>query len=143
MESYQKFFHQYFLLYRPFISELNNILNEYDLHYSQWSIMYYLERDESATLVQLAKHLYVEKPTITRTVHSLIKLDYIEQIPGKDQREKRIQLNTKGKDVTSKLRQEINEYEQKIMAGVSEEQQEEMIQLLAVVRNNIIKGEKN
>ncbi|MGD6941183.1 MarR family winged helix-turn-helix transcriptional regulator [Cytobacillus gottheilii] len=139
MESYRKFFHQYFLLYRPFISDLNRLLNEYDLHYSQWSIMYYLEMYESVTLVELSKHLYVEKPTITRTVNSLIKLQYVEQIKGRDNREKRIQLSPRGKEITAILRKNIDEYEQDIMTGISPEKQAEVIEVMDQIRSMIIK----
>ncbi|WP_211748033.1 MarR family transcriptional regulator [Paenibacillus sp. Marseille-Q4541] len=138
MNAHRTFFHKYFLLYRPFVSELNRMLEVYQLHNAQWSIMYYLDMYQSTSLVELSKHLYVEKPTITRTVMTLLKLEYVEQIPVSDKREKRIQLSERGKEVTAEIRKLLDEYEKKIMEGVSAEEQSLVIQVMDLVRNNII-----
>lgn len=139
MSTHSTFFHKYFLLYRPFVSRLNHILSDYQLHNAQWSIMYYLDMYQSTfSLVELSKHLYVEKPTITRTVMSLLDLGYVEHIPGSDKREKRIQLTEKGKEVVVQVRKLLDEYESSIMEGVSSEEQNLVIQVMSLVRNNII-----
>lgn len=139
MDAHRTFFHKYFLLYRPFVSEMNRILAEYQLHNAQWSILYYLDMYQSSfSLVELSKHLYVEKPTITRTVMTLLSLGYVEQIPVSDKREKRIQLSEKGKEVVVQIRLLLDEYEKSIMEGVSAEEQNLVIQVMDLVRNNII-----
>lgn len=139
MDAHRTFFHKYFLLYRPFVSRLNRILADYQLHNAQWSIMYYLDMYQSSfSLVELSKRLYVEKPTITRTVMTLLSLGYVEQIPVSDKREKRIQLSEKGKEVAIQIRLLLDEYEKSIMEGVSAEEQNLVIQVMDLVRNNII-----
>lgn len=101
--------------------------------------MYYLDMYQcSFSLVELSKHLYVEKPTITRTVMTLLRLGYVEQIPVSDKREKRIQLSEKGKEVASQIRLLLDEYEKSIMEGVSPEEQNLVIQVMDQVRNKII-----
>jgi DNA-binding MarR family transcriptional regulator len=139
MDAHRHFFHKYFTLYRPFVNELNRKLEDFNLYYAQWSIMYYLDVYQSMTLVELSKMLYVEKPTVTRTVNALIKLDYVEQIPVRDKREKRIQLSKTGVGVVQQVRKVFDQYEQEIMEGVSTEDQATVIRVMETVRDNIIR----
>ncbi|MFJ7471394.1 MarR family winged helix-turn-helix transcriptional regulator [Peribacillus frigoritolerans] len=139
METYQKFFQQFLLLYRPFENNLNIQLNKHDLHRAQWSIFYYLNNYGSATLVELANYQSVEKPTITRTIARLEELGYVEHVPSKDKREKRMRLTELGKKVYSEVRVTIDQYEQEILKGITEEEQLAAIRIMGEIRNNIIK----
>ncbi|MFA1714959.1 MarR family winged helix-turn-helix transcriptional regulator [Peribacillus frigoritolerans] len=139
MKTYQKFFQQFLLLYRPFENNLNIQLNKHDLHRAQWSILYYLNNYGSATLVELANYQSVEKPTITRTIARLEELGYVEHVPSKDKREKRMRLTELGKKVYSEVRVTIDQYEQEILKGITEEEQLAAIRIMGEIRNNIIK----
>jgi DNA-binding MarR family transcriptional regulator len=139
IKTFQKFFQQLLLLYRPFENNLNIQLNKHDLHRAQWSILYYLNNYGSATLVELANYQSVEKPTITRTIARLEELGYVEHVPSKDKREKRMQLTELGKKVYSEVRVTIDQYEQEILKGITEEEQLAAIRIMGEIRNNIIK----
>ncbi|MDM5210630.1 MarR family transcriptional regulator [Peribacillus sp. NJ4] len=139
MKTYQKFFQQLLLLYRPFENNLNIQLNKHDLHRAQWSILYYLTNYGSATLVELANYQSVEKPTITRTVARLEELGYVEHVPSKDKREKRMRLTELGKKVYIEVRVTIDQYEQDILKGITEEEQIAAIRIMGEIRNNILK----
>ncbi|MEC0347229.1 MarR family winged helix-turn-helix transcriptional regulator [Peribacillus frigoritolerans] len=139
MKTFQKFFQQLLLLYRPFENNLNIQLNKHDLHRAQWSILYYLNNYGSATLIELANYQSVEKPTITRTIARLEELGYVEHVPSKDKREKRMQLTELGKKVYSEVRVTIDQYEQEILKGITEEEQLAAIRIMGEIRNNIIK----
>jgi DNA-binding MarR family transcriptional regulator len=139
IKTFQKFFQQLLLLYRPFENNLNIQLNKHDLHRAQWSILYYLNNYGSATLVELANYQSVEKPTITRTIARLEELGYVEHVPSKDKREKRMRLTELGKKVYSEVRVTIDQYEQEILQGITEEEQLAAIRIMSEIRNNIIK----
>jgi DNA-binding MarR family transcriptional regulator len=139
IKTFQKFFQQLLLLYRPFENNLNIQLNKHDLHRAQWSILYYLNNYGSATLVELANYQGVEKPTITRTIARLEELGYVEHVPSKDKREKRMRLTELGKKVYSEVRVTIDQYEQEILKGITEEEQLAAIRIMGEIRNNIIK----
>ncbi|MFC8559408.1 MarR family winged helix-turn-helix transcriptional regulator [Peribacillus frigoritolerans] len=139
MKTFQKFFQQLLLLYRPFENNLNIQLNKHDLHRAQWSILYYLNNYGSATLVELANYQSVEKPTITRTIARLEELGYVEHVPSKDKREKRMRLTELGEKVYSEVRVTIDQYEQEILKGITEEEQLAAIRIMGEIRNNIIK----
>ncbi|HJF32170.1 MAG TPA: MarR family transcriptional regulator [Sporosarcina psychrophila] len=138
MQIYQRFFHQLLLLYRPFENHLNLQLAKHDLYRAQWSILYYLSNNDSATLVELSHYQSVEKPTITRTINRLEELGYVEHIPGKDKREKRMKLTDLGKIVYKDVRVTIDQFEQDILQGISEEEQLETIRVMEGIRNNLI-----
>lgn len=139
IKTYQKFFQQLLLLYRPFENNLNIQLNKHDLHRAQWSILYYLTNYGSATLVELANYQSVEKPTITRTIARLEELGYVEHVPSKDRREKRMRLTELGSKIYSEVRVTIDQYEQEILKGITEEEQLAAIRIMGEIRNNIIK----
>ncbi|WP_251552130.1 MarR family winged helix-turn-helix transcriptional regulator [Neobacillus muris] len=138
MKNSQKFFHQLLMLYRPFEKMLNVELSRHDLHRAQWTIIYYLENFGSATLVELSNYQGVEKPTITRTVSQLEELGYVEQVPEKDKRKKQMQLTKSGKQLYQKVRMTVDEYEENILRGISEEDQLTAIRVMDEIRKNII-----
>jgi MarR family transcriptional regulator, transcriptional regulator for hemolysin len=125
------------MMYRPFENNLNLHLSKHQLHRAQWTILYYLFNYGPSTQVEIANYQGVEKPTITRTFARLEELGYVEQIPGKDKREKRMHLTQLGRDLYNKVRVSIDEYEEEILKGISEEQQLEAIRIMEEIRNNI------
>lgn len=134
------FFHNFLLLYRPLNNVLNKKLEEYNLFTSQWSILFYLNKYENITLVEIANHLYVERPTITRAVLKLEELNYIEQIQSNNRREKRIQLTPLGQTVYNDIRKTFDNYQQQVLAGVSDEELKKMIHLMGTIRTNIVEN---
>jgi len=99
--------------------------------------LHYLSNHDAATLVELSVFQGVEKPTVTRNIRRLEDLEYVEHVPSKDRREKRIQLTPLGNEVYKKVRITIDQYEQEILNGITEEEQIEVIRIMEKVRNNI------
>lgn len=130
-------FHQIILFYRPFETHLNAILADHQLHRAQWSTLYYLEKNDSMTLVELAQLQGVEKPTVTRTVTKLEEAGLIEPIATHDKREKRMSLTEQGRALYHKVRIPIDAFEHRLLEGISEKEQEKMIELLVALREKI------
>jgi len=139
IKTSQKFFHKLILLYRPFENRLNEQLNKHQLHRAQWTVLYYLYNNGSATNVEISHYQGVEKPTITRTVSRLEELGYVEQIPGKDKREKRMKLTEIGMNIYEDVRVTIDQFEESILKGITEEERLEAVRIMDVIRNNINK----
>lgn len=137
IKTFQTFFHQFIRLYRPFENKLNHLLSEHQIQRAQWTVLYYLANFGSATLVELSDYQSVEKPTVTRIINRLEELGYIEQVPSKDKREKRMQLTEHGQKVYKDVRVTIDTFEQDILKGISEEEQLEAIRIMREIRNNI------
>lgn len=124
-------------MYRPFENKLNVQLNKHDLHRAQWTILYYLYNYGAATNVEISHYQGVEKPTTTRTINRLEELGYVELSKGKDKREKRMQLTELGIAVYENVRVTIDQFEQEILNGLSEEEQLETIRIMKKIRNNL------
>ncbi len=139
----QGFFQRFIRLYRPLISKLNELLSEYDLSYSLWQIIFYVKKNGPSTLVDISSYYNVEKPTITRAVQRLEEKMLVKQIPGKDRREKIIQLTETGEEIYQVCRQKITLLEESVMKGISTEEQQLTYQTLPKIRQNIINKEGN
>lgn len=127
------------MLYRPFENKLVVLLSEHNIQRAQWTIMYYLFNFGTATLVELSNYQSVEKPTITRTINQLEDFGFVEKVPSKDKREKRMQLTELGRKVYNEVRVTIDQYEEGILKGIPETEQLQAIQIMSEIRNNLIK----
>ncbi|WP_319020750.1 MarR family winged helix-turn-helix transcriptional regulator [Bacillus sp. B1-b2] len=105
---------------------------------AQWTILFYLYEKSSATLVELSQYQGVEKPTITRTIQQLEKLGLVEQVLSKDKREKKMQLTEYGEKVYLEVRIAVDEFEERILQGLSEKEVEQTTDILSTIRNNLL-----
>ncbi|WP_071392932.1 MarR family winged helix-turn-helix transcriptional regulator [Bacillus tuaregi] len=139
----QGFLQRYLSLYRPLITALNELMSSYELSHSLWQVMFYLKNNGPSTLVDISAYYHVEKPTITRRVHRLEELHMIKQIPGKDRREKLIQLTEQGEEVYQALRVKITDLEHEVMNGVAQDEQLITFQTLPKIKENLMKREES
>ncbi|MGE7919627.1 MarR family winged helix-turn-helix transcriptional regulator [Viridibacillus sp. NPDC093762] len=139
MQPHQAFFHEYRMMYRPFINKLNVYLASHQLYSSQWAILRLLINEKSLTLVEISNSLNVEKPTTTRMIQKLIELGYVTTVPGKDKREKKVQLTSFGHDVCKDVQVTIEQFQLDALEGVSEDEQIIVSKVLETVRNNLLK----
>ncbi|SOC24301.1 DNA-binding MarR family transcriptional regulator [Ureibacillus xyleni] len=135
------FFQNYLRLYRSLITSLNELMSIYQLSYSLWQVIFYIKNYGPSTLVDISNYYNVEKPTITRRVHRLEELQFVVQIPGKDRREKIIQLTELGEQIYKECRTKITNLETNVMEGLSKEEQIITYQTLPKIQNNIMKRE--
>lgn len=141
MQVFQEFFYQFMLVYRPFENQLNSLLTKHQIQRAQWTVLFYLAKYESVTLVELSHYLGVEKPTTTRTVHRLQEQGYVEQMESSDKREKRMRLTNSGEKVYHDIRLYVDQFEQEILQGINEEEIMGAIDVLKHIRMNLLKGE--
>lgn len=121
MPYYHDFFHHYFQVSRFFTKKLNEQLASVDLFQAQWSVIYYLHNHGATSLVDISSYMKVEKPTITRTANRLEELGFIEQVEGKDKRERRVQLTMAGKEKYVAAKEVVDKFEQELMSSIKQE----------------------
>jgi len=136
------FFKQYIGLYRPIMTALNALLAKYQLSYSLWQVIYYIKKVGPSTLVEISNYYNIEKPSITRRVHRLLELDIVKQIPGKDKREKVIELTEVGEDIYLKCRKAITELENRLMDGMDHENQVHFYKTIQHLKERIMQQEE-
>lgn len=133
----QEFFNQYRLMYRPFINQLNVQLETYQLYSSQWAVLRYLKDKGPHSFVDIANFMSIEKPSVTKLVHKLVELGYVETVVGKDKREKLVHLSTYGEELVQKIKSQLNPFFEQALAGVPQQDIEIATQVLARICMNI------
>jgi len=110
--------------------ELNEELQDYDLYTSQWSILYTLNLKGSMSQTDIWEYLKVEAPTVTRTLVRMESSGWIIRKPGKDKRERKVELTEMAKLKFPLIKKSIENYQQKYVAELSEQEQEQLRYLL-------------
>jgi len=133
----QEFFNQYRLMYRPFINQLNVQLETYQLYSSQWAVLRFLKDKGPHSFVDIANFMSIEKPSVTKLVHKLVELGYVETVTGKDKREKLVHLSTYGEELVQEIKSQLNPFFEQALAGVPQQDIEIATQVLARICMNI------
>jgi MarR family transcriptional regulator, transcriptional regulator for hemolysin len=137
------FVHQFFQVSRAMTNNLDQRMAEYKLTHAQLAIIeYLLKKDDSSSLVDIAKYLNVEKSTITRAVNRLEKNNFIRQVPSNDNRERRIALSDFSNEIQSKVQQTKEAFESKAFKNISNEELDVTFQTLLKIFNNLNGDEK-
>ena len=143
MSNLQELVHQFFQVSRAMTNNLNQRMAEYKLTHAQLAIIeYLLKKEDSSSLVDIAKYLNVEKSTITRAVNNLEKNNYILQVPSKDSRERRIILSDSINEIQSMVQQTKEEFESTAFKNISNEELDVTFQTLLKILNNL-NGDEN
>jgi len=133
----QEFFNQYRLMYRPFINQLNVQLEPYQLYSSQWAVLRFLKDKGPHSFVDIANFMSIEKPSVTKLVHKLVELGYVETVVGKDKREKLVHLSTYGEELVQEIKSQLNPFFEQALANVPQQDIEIATQVLARICMNI------
>lgn len=138
-------FHEIHQKARLSIKEVNETLKEFDLYSAQWSILFCLKQFGAATQKEIWQYLNVEAPTVTRTLVRLEQSEWIVRKEGRDKREKLVYLSEKAEETVPQIEERILEMEKRMLAGLSEQEQQLLIGLLKKIgqSNALEKDGKN
>jgi DNA-binding MarR family transcriptional regulator len=132
----QEIFRQFILLEKPVNSALDEAFDEFTMTLARWKIVDYLNGAGQSTLVGIADYLSVAKPPVTRTVSFLEENGLVEQAPGSDRREKRIQLTQSGKKLYRKCRTALDEVQRRLLDGISDAEQRALLKTFMKIQDN-------
>ena len=94
--------------------------------------------------IQLAKAIGIEQPSLVRTLDQLEEKGLISrQTCASDRRAKRIKLTEKAEPLISEMEAVINKTRAEILHGISAEELEQLITLIAKLEHNIIELQAN
>lgn len=133
----QDFFNEYRLMYRPFTSQINNLLSQYQLYNSQWAVLRLLTDKGSCTFADIANFMHIEKPSVTTLVQKLVDLEYVGTVQGKDKREKLVQLTELGEQKVKEIRAHLQPFFEQALANIPAEQIEIATEVLAKICENM------
>lgn len=127
---------------RPISARLDGIIGAFDLTLSHWRIVDFINEAGTCTLVEISRHFFIEKPPVTRIVKYLEERLLVEQVSGKDKREKRVRLTGAGKEVYAACRNALDEAETGLLKGLSDEEQGMLLRFLITIRDNLGTGRR-
>ena len=101
---------------------------------SHGDVLMFLYREETLSIKMLAERVQRTQPTVTVLVNKLEKLGYVERSKSaEDSRVTMIRLTDKGKQLEPIFREVSDQINQMIYADLSEEQSEQLENLLSMI----------
>lgn len=113
--------------------EFNELLLPFQLNYSLWLVVYFIEERPEITSIDLAKLLNVSKPSIAKRVNTLMQLNIITYLKSDDKRLKKLILTEHGHTIYSACSSQIDEYEALFLNDIDPIQLQQASQLLMQV----------
>src|SRR5699024_469015 len=105
-------------------------LSGFQLHLSQWSILYCLDQFGPMTQTAIKDYLNVEAPTITRTIEKLEKNGWVTRQPGQDKRAHIIEISEAGKKDLKGIAAQVGNMETELLDQFTEEEKTTLYHLL-------------
>lgn len=102
-----------------------------------WTLLHYLSKTDGLTLSELALLSSKEVAFVGRLIDGLTKLGYARK-ELLSQNECKVYLTDEGKEIQEKIARSRSEASVKMLHGISDEQQEMMVELLRTIERNIL-----
>jgi DNA-binding MarR family transcriptional regulator len=109
-----------------------------DITIEQWSVLYHLWKIDGQSQQQLCDATFRDKPSITRLVDNLEKLNMVKRVPSKDDRRiNLIYLTKEAQDLQEQTMLVANQTLNESLEGVSAAQIEVAKEVLQMVYDNL------
>lgn len=110
-------------------------LKEHNLHVSQWSILFCLNKFGEMKQTEIWTYLNVEAPTITRTLESMERNGWVFRRPGVDKRERIILMTYKAKSTFNKVIESVAQMENELLLNLDSEEKKQLYKLLSKIES--------
>ena len=125
-------------LVKVFYKAFDHEIEGYDLTSSQFCVLVKLFEEEGLSQTELAARLFIESPTLVRTLDKMEESGFIERRSSpKDRRAHQIFLKKKGKDMRDMVNRIGRIVHEKATAGLEPEKIEELRQSLNIIWHNL------
>lgn len=106
---------------------------------AQWRVLAQLRRREGINQTALAEILEIEPITLGRHIDRLVEKGFVERRPDPaDRRAWRLHLRSEVQPVLDKLRDMSGQTSREALAGISEPDRDRLIELLLVIKGNML-----
>lgn len=112
--------------------------NGLEITIEQWSVLYHLWKEDGLTQQQLCIKTNRDKPSITRLIHNLEKMQLVERNNSEvDKRKNHIHLTQKAKELQEKSIEIANETMDEALVGINKSEIETVKNVLQKVYDNL------
>ncbi len=122
-------------LYRNRSKFMGERLRQYGFSGAMYMMLLHVDRHPGATQDGLATHMYLDKSNVARRIKQLEELGYIRRETDlSDRRQNNLYLTEQGKELIPLIRTNLSQWGQSVATGLSEEEQDTLLRLLAKIR---------
>ena len=117
--------------------------NELDITPEQWVVIYYLWQENGLTIGEIANRSKKDFANVTRIIGKLEKIGYISKIKSDtDNRSFNIYILPKAEDIKDKVQNCWKESSELALKGISELEQQYLLEIIEKLENNVLKNLK-
>jgi DNA-binding MarR family transcriptional regulator len=122
------------IIYRSTQAYTNEVLGKFNLGSGTYLYLLTLFRKEGINQNQISKELVVDKALSARAIKKLIDLEYIrKEADPEDSRAYKLYLTEKAKKIIPDIKMELNKWNDMITQSLSEQEKDNIIDLLSIV----------
>lgn len=140
--SAAKLIHLLYQTTRAISQGVNQVLADYGLYSSEWSIIVAIKETGPVSQIALANYLNIEPAAISKTVVKLEEKGFVERKSGNDKREKKVFLTEKALNQYAIWEKAIDNHRQSILVDLPVEKQHELHVMLESIYSNSQKYKK-
>ena len=137
-----KLIHLLFQTTRAISQGVNQVLAEYGLYSSEWSMVVALKETGPISQIALANYLNIEPAAISKTIVKLEEKGFVERKAGNDKREKKVLLTAKALSQYTIWEKAVDTHRQSILVDLPQEKQAELAVMLKSIYSNSQKYKK-
>jgi len=101
---------------------------------SQCHVLLTIFEQKETTIVDLSKELAMDKSNLSRIIDSLVKSEYIERNPSKnDRRYSKIKITPKGKSKSSEINKSADTHYRKVFENIPKWKHKEIVENLSLL----------
>jgi DNA-binding MarR family transcriptional regulator len=124
-------------------AHVHGALDAIGLYRGQHFILHVLWENEGIMHSELAAQSCVQPATITNALQRMERAGLVERRPDEeDQRVSRVYLTDAGRSMRERAERAWREMEERAFAGLSQEEQKTLQELLVKIQNNLTRGEE-
>lgn len=127
-------------IFRNTQTYLDRILKKYDLGSGTFRYLFFVEKNEGISQNKLGRAIGNDKAMSARSINKLVELGYVRR-EGDERNAKayKLYLTAKGWEVIPKLHEEIRILENKLFAGLTEDEETAVMRSLEQILKNALK----
>jgi hypothetical protein len=105
-------------------------------------LLFHLTQEDDLTQLELVRRTHLKAPTVSVALRRMEEAGLVVRTADpEDQRQIRVRLTGKGRELDNRQREKIREAEELFSRGLSEEEQQTLKALLLHMRRNVLAGE--
>ena len=117
----------------------NRHAQEKGLTQTQWQVLLYLARNEGSSQAQLADFLEVQPISAGRLIDRMVAADLVtREADPNDRRAVKLYISEKAEPILKEIKGCASNVRAKAFAGLNEQQQQQLLDMLLLIRQNLI-----